>query len=208
MPRRAKFPAISILDAAAGLVAADGPGAATIAAIASTLGAPSGSIYHRFASRDVLLGRLWLGKAAYFQGRFATALGHADPLVAGLAGALSLPRAARDDLRGARLILLHRREDFASEGWPAEMVAEAAGLKRRADEALTALSQRIFGETGARTLHILRFAVLEVPLAAVRRHVEANEPPPAIVDELITVAYAAAVTSVAKPVSGGTRAKT
>lgn len=205
MPRRAKFPATRILDAAASLVAANGPGAATIAAIGAALGAPSGSIYHRFASRDVLLGRLWLAKAAYFQDRFVTALGHADPLVAGLAGALSLPRAARDDLRGARITLLHRREDFLSGEWPADMVAEAARLKRQVDGALTALAQRIFGETSARRLRVASFAMLEVPLAAVRRHVEANEPPPAIVDELIAVAYAAAITSVAKPPSGGAR---
>jgi AcrR family transcriptional regulator len=60
-----------ILDATAAIVAANGPGAATIGAIGNMLKAPSGSIYHRFASRDVLLGRLWLSKAAFFQNRFA-----------------------------------------------------------------------------------------------------------------------------------------
>src|SRR5688500_18253929 len=63
MSRPSKFSAAQILDTAATLVAADGPGAATIGAISARLKAPSGSIYHRFASRDVLLGRLWLDKA-------------------------------------------------------------------------------------------------------------------------------------------------
>ena len=53
MSRPQKFSAAQILDTAATLVAADGPGAATIGAISARLKAPSGSIYHRFASRDV-----------------------------------------------------------------------------------------------------------------------------------------------------------
>jgi len=36
----------------------EGLGGATIGAITNMLKAPPGSIYHRFASRDVLLGRL------------------------------------------------------------------------------------------------------------------------------------------------------
>src|SRR5215470_11955146 len=60
MPRPSRFSEAQILDATAAIVAADGPSAATIGAIGHMLKAPSGSIYHRFASRDVLLGRLWL----------------------------------------------------------------------------------------------------------------------------------------------------
>src|SRR4051794_33643759 len=112
MPRPAKHDEARILSAAASLVAAGGPGAATIAAIGTAIGAPNGSIYHRFRTRDELLGRLWLQKAAFFQDRFAAALGHPDPHQAGLDAALSLPRAARDDFAGARIMLLHRREDF------------------------------------------------------------------------------------------------
>jgi AcrR family transcriptional regulator len=58
MPRPSRFSEAQILDATAAIVAAGGPGAATIGAIGNVLKAPSGSIYHRFASRDVLLGRL------------------------------------------------------------------------------------------------------------------------------------------------------
>jgi len=73
-------------------VAAGGPGAATIGAIGALLKAPSGSIYHRFASRDVLLGRLWLSKAAFFQNRFTEAFTNPDAAKAGLDAALSLPQ--------------------------------------------------------------------------------------------------------------------
>src|SRR5215831_10092404 len=88
MPRPSKFSEGKILDAAASLVAAGGPRAATIGAIGATLDAPWGSIYHRFSSRHVLLGRLWLSKAAMFQDRFVEALAHPDPVAAGLEAAL------------------------------------------------------------------------------------------------------------------------
>src|SRR5215831_7933247 len=70
MPRRPRFSDAQILDATATLVADGGLGAATIGAIGAVLDAPSGSIYHRFPTRDVLLGRLWLRKASFFQDRF------------------------------------------------------------------------------------------------------------------------------------------
>ncbi|NOX28486.1 MAG: helix-turn-helix transcriptional regulator, partial [Actinobacteria bacterium] len=55
MGRRPKYSSDQILDAAASLLAADGPTALSVARIAARLGAPSGSIYHRFGSRDVLV---------------------------------------------------------------------------------------------------------------------------------------------------------
>src|SRR2546430_17449702 len=110
MPRHPKFTETQIIDAAGALVAAEGPDAATIGAIGARLAAPSGSIYHRFATRDVLLGRLWLGKAAFFQNRFVAALEAPDPHAAGLAAAPSVPAPAPPDFRGARVMLLYRRE--------------------------------------------------------------------------------------------------
>ena len=48
MPRPELHPTDSILDAARGVVLEQGLGAATVAAIAESSGAPVGSIYHRF----------------------------------------------------------------------------------------------------------------------------------------------------------------
>lgn len=55
MPRAVAHDAGAILDAARGLVLEGGPRAAGVAAIAAASGAPVGSIYHRFGSRDGLL---------------------------------------------------------------------------------------------------------------------------------------------------------
>jgi AcrR family transcriptional regulator len=193
MSRPSKFSAAQILDAAATLVAADGPGAATIGAISARLKAPSGSIYHRFASRDVLLGRLWLSKAAFFQNRFAEALVHPDAARAGLEAALALPRSARADFAGARIMLLHRRDDFLAGDWPVYMVEEAARLRQQVDAAMKGMARRLFARPSAEALRLATFAILDVPFAAVHRHVAANEPPPLYVDDLIAKAYQALI---------------
>jgi AcrR family transcriptional regulator len=198
MPRPPKFSDVKILNAAAGLVAAGGPGAATIGAIGAALDAPWGSIYHRFPSRHVLLGRMWLNKAAMFQTRFVEALAHPDPLTAGLEAALSLPRTARADFAGARIMLLHRREDFFSSEWPVEMRDESVRLGRQVDDAMKDIARRLFGRASAEASRLATFAILDVSFAATRRHVAANEAPPTYVDDLVERAYAALMPRIPK----------
>src|SRR3982074_335105 len=158
MSRPSKFSAAQILDAAATLVAADGPAAATIGAISARLKAPSGSIYHRFASRDVLLARLWLSKAAFFQNRFTEALIHPDAAKAGLEAALSLPRSVRADFAGARIMLLPRRDAFLAADWPVDMAEEAARLRQQVDVAIKGMARRLFTRTNAEALRLTSFA--------------------------------------------------
>src|SRR5215831_15581337 len=155
MPRPSRFSVAQILDATAAIVAGRGPGAATISAIGNVLKAPSGSIYHRFASRDALLGRLWLSKAAFFQYRFAAALADPDAAKAGLAAALSMPRAVRDDFAGARIMLLHRRDDFLDGDWPPDMAAEAIRLKQQVDNAMNEIARMLFGRVSAEALRLV-----------------------------------------------------
>lgn len=191
MGRAAKYDEVQILAAASGVVAERGPKGASINAIAARLGAPNGSIYHRFRSRDELLGRLWLRKAAFFQDRFAAALRHPDPRQAGLDGALSLPASVRADPEGARIMLLHRREDFLSNDWPPEMQAEAERLGLEVKAELSEITRRLFGSLSAAARQAATFAVLDVPFAAVRRVVGAGEVPSSEVDRLIATAYQA-----------------
>jgi AcrR family transcriptional regulator len=205
MSRKSRFSTEQILDATATLVAADGPGAATIGAIGALLKAPSGSIYHRFASRDVLLGRLWLSKAAFFQNRFTEAFTNPDAAKAGLDAALSLPQSARADFAGARIMLLHRRDDFLAGDWPADMAAEAARLKHQLDDAMKGITRRLFPRTDAEALRLAYFAILDVPFAAVHRHVAANVMPPPYIDDLIAKAYRAMITR--RPRTGGCNSK-
>lgn len=188
MPRPAKFTHDTILDAASEIVAARGPGATTMGDIAAKIGAPSGSLYHRFRSRDELLGRLWLQKAAFFQNAFARALDEDDPRRAAIEAALSLPRTVRADPAGARIMLLHRREDFLSGGWPKPMQDEAARLGQQVRDVMDEFTSRLFNADTEAARLTTRFAILDVPFAAVRRYVGANEAVPPEVDGLIAAA--------------------
>lgn len=193
MPRAAVFDENRILGAAARLVAAKGPKAATMTAIGSSLGAPNGSIYHRFRSRDELLGKLWLSKATVFQDRWAAALEESDAVEAGLRAALSMPQVVREDLEGARIMLLYQRDDFLADGWPIEMKAEAQRLAQQVKYALGEMTRRMFGRDSASARRVVNFATIDIPYSAVRRFVQENAAPPAQVDVLIERAYRAVV---------------
>jgi AcrR family transcriptional regulator len=191
MPRLPEYDADQIVTAAGRLIAANGPGAATIGAIARAVGAPIGSIYHRFRSRDVLLAQVWLRAATAFQTEFVRRLAGSPPRQAGLAAALYMAQRVREKPREARLLLVHRREDFVDRGWPPGLSRQARGLACHIDDALEDFCRRLTGRAEARTVRIVTFAAVEAPFAAVRRHVAANESPPPIVDDLIRVTYEA-----------------
>ena len=121
----------TILDAARTLVLEQGAGAATVGAIAGASGAPVGSIYHAFGSRDVLLARLWIRAVERSQTRFLEALADAgDPLDGAVAAALSVYDFARDEPGDARLLVSLRREDLIQMPLPADVATELAELNR------------------------------------------------------------------------------
>ena len=163
---------------------------ATIAAISDVVGAPSGSIYHRFPTREHLLGRLWIDMATEYQNSWVEAAANeVDPVEAGLAAALTIPRGVRKDLLAARIMLLYRREDFIAEGWPAELEEAARRLREQVKTELAVLSRRLFGKADRATIQRTSFATLDLPLAAVRRSLEQGTPLPFQTETLIERAY-------------------
>ena len=199
MPRPAKHDEHRILGAAGALASAGGPAAATVVGIAAAIGAPSGSIYHRFKSRDELLGRLWLAKATFLQDRWMSALDLPDPAEAGLAACLSIPQSVREDLEGARIMLLYRREDFLSDGWPAQMKSESKRLAAQVEEGLETFTRRLFGRSSVDARQTATLAVLDLPMAGVRRFVASNEVPPRSLDASLKRAYAAIIDEHRRP---------
>lgn len=193
MPRPARFSDEQIVAATARVAAARGPAGATVARIASALRAPTGSIYHRFASRDVLLGEVWLRAAESFQNGFGERLAGPDAHAAGLAAVRWVPQRVRDAPQDARILMLHRREDFLERGWPTAMKARARALTEQMEAGLQRFCERLFGRADAASLRIAAYALAEAPLAAVRRHVQAKEPPPPVVDALIEATYLSAI---------------
>jgi hypothetical protein len=114
-----------------------------------------------------------------------------DAMRAGLHAAVSIARVARLDVEAAGIMLLYRREDFLSGAWSRELTAEAERLGAQAKDGLDGLTRRLFGKLKTAHRQVTSFATLGVPYAAVRRFVGKGEPPPPLVDRLITNAYGA-----------------
>jgi AcrR family transcriptional regulator len=184
MGRPAKFDGEQILDAAASLVAEGGPEEASVARIARHLGAPSGSIYHRFESRDLLLARLWMRTVLRAQPGFLAALELDDLTEAARQAALHIPRWSRDHRAEASVLLLYRRENLA-ERWPEELAPALAVLNDDIRDGVRRFTRRRFGRITQRHLQLVTFALIDVPYAACRRYLIAGEPPPRVIDELV-----------------------
>jgi len=185
MPRPAHHSADAIRSAALRLVAEGGPAAATIGVVARAVGAPNGSIYHRFPSRDVLIAEVWLEDAASCQRDVLAALDRGD----GLGAALAVPRWVRAHPLEARVLLLHRREELVGREWPAPVRARAREVTAALDRGVAGFIRRI--GRGAAVARRVRFALLDVPYAAVRRDVATGVSPPPDLDALIRSTWGA-----------------
>jgi AcrR family transcriptional regulator len=179
---------VDFKNAALAIAAERGPLAVTVGAITERLKAPTGSFYHRFASRDVLLGELWLQTVIDFQQGMKAALDAGD----GLAAALHTPAWVRENLDEGRLLLLYHRDDFVQGEWPQTLRDRVSAQTERMTDGFARAARLIFGRAGPGEVRRARFLLAEVPVAAVRRHLERREPPPPIVDELIRLHQRAA----------------
>src|SRR4051812_47554474 len=184
---RASYDHAHFLTAARDLAAEGGPAAVTVLSVTERLGAPSGSFYYRFASRDVLLAELWLATALAFQSGFVAAIKRGD----GLAAALHTPRWVRAHLDDARLFLLYHRDDFVQGEWPAALRARVARQGRRVDACYKRFARVTLGGADAERLRVASFLLADVPKAAVVPHLHRREPPPPLVDEMIARTYRA-----------------
>ncbi len=186
---RALFYSAAFLAAARSLAGDRGPAAVTVDSVTAKLGAPKGSFYYRFASRDALLGELWLATVLSYQQGFVAAIDAGD----GLAAALHTPAWTRLHLDDARLLLLYSRHDFVHGDWPAPLKRAVADQARHFEACLKSFARQAFGRAGPAELKRTAFVLAEVPIAAVRAHLERRELPPPLVDELIATTYRAIV---------------
>ena len=186
---RAQFDNADFLSAARALAAERGPAAVTVDSVTARLKAPKGSFYYRFASRDLLLGELWLTTVLAYQQGFVAAIESGD----GLAAALHTPAWVRRNLDDARLLLLYSRHDFVAGDWPPPLKRGVRDQAERFEGCLRTFARQAFGRAGPSELRRAVFVLAEVPIAAVRQHLERREPPPPLVDELIAETYRAIV---------------
>jgi len=181
MGRQAKYTDGQFLDAALSLAAKRGPEAITIADIADYVGAPIGSVYHRFPSRELLMARLWLRTVQSFQDGFLELLAEGKAREA----VLYTPRWVREHFEDAVVLLLYRREEFFGETWPAEITKDARLLMRGLDEGIIDFTISRFGGVSEEMLQRTVLALIDVPYAAVRRYLQQGVKPPEFIDGMI-----------------------
>jgi AcrR family transcriptional regulator len=186
---RAQFDHVSFLDAARALIEERGPQAVTVDSVAERIGAPKGSFYYRFASRDALIGEVWLKTALAYQEGFVAAIEAGE----GLRAALHTPAWARRHLDDARLLMLYSRHDFVQGDWPTALKRGVVDQAERLEGCLRAFARGAFGRAGRAEMRRATFVLAEVPIAAVKPHLQRRERPPRLVDELISKTYRAIV---------------
>jgi AcrR family transcriptional regulator len=184
-----KFSQEDFLGAALAIAAEKGVAGVTVASVSERLGSPTGSFYHRFASRDVLLGSLWLRTVLDFQRGISAALNAEDALAA----ALHTPAWVRKHPDKARLLLLHDRKDFLKAEWPLELRGGVAEMTQRMEAGSRKWARVIFGKEGRDEIRLAQFLISELPVAVVRQHLVRGEQLPDLTDRVIRTTYRAVV---------------
>jgi AcrR family transcriptional regulator len=151
-----------------------GARAATMNRLVAMSGAPKGSIYHRFGTLDELLAALWLRTVRRSQDAFLAALERDDAVEAAVAAALSLHDFAAEHPADARLLASVRREDLVHTASGAEL----RRVNARMPAVMGGLARRLYGRATAEAVERVTFAVVDLPLGAIRRHLVAGKPLP------------------------------
>jgi AcrR family transcriptional regulator len=176
MPRPARYTVDELLDAAAALLAADGPAAVTMSAVARETGAPSGSMYHRFPTRAALCGELWIRTEERFNAGFTAALTAAgDPQQRCVAGATYTVQWCRGHPVEAQ-VLIAGADALCSAEWPAELSARHRSLRRTL--------RRLLADVPADADRVTA-AVVDIPYAIVRRHLLTRQKIPETADAIV-----------------------
>ena len=164
-------------------------------AVAAAAGAPSGSLYHRFPGRPALLAALWLRTLERFHAGILAVTAESDEgdvvatAVALAQHTVTWSRAHHDEAR----VLLYGATDFGRADWPAE-ARERMDASQAAVIALVRALARALGQQGRLGLERVVFAIVDIPLALVRRHLAADAPVPRGAEQLIEPAVRALVT--------------
>ena len=176
MPRPARYSVDDLLDAAAVLLAAEGPAAVAMAGVARAVGAPSGSVYHRFPTRSALCGALWLRTEERFQAGFVAALRSEEDDVERCVGAARyVVRWCRAHPIDAQVLLLGPGA-LDPDGWPESVLERRAELQRTVTGAMAGVPV---------DPDRLRAAVVDVPVGVVRRYLVARQTIPDSVDAIV-----------------------
>lgn len=188
MVRIARFSAEHFIDAAIALVAEGGPGATTMQAIARRVGAPTGSIYHRFESRSAILAAAWNASYASLMNVLTPLLQAGRPREAALA---LLPWAGEDRHR-ARFLMLYEPVSLFEDAPPPEPLRqEMERLESEMDQAFRACIAQIGdGAIKEEDLARAKFLIFDAPIAILRPHLLSESTIPAFAGQMIAELHA------------------
>jgi AcrR family transcriptional regulator len=176
MPRPARFSIDELLDAAAALLAANGPAAVTMSAVARAANAPSGSMYHRFPTRAALCGELWIRTEERLHAGMRAALATSqEPQTRCVAAARFTVQWCRDHPVEAQ-VLLTGADALGEADWPDEMTSRRKRLHSTLRRMLAGMPS---------DLDRVNAAVIDIPYAVVRRHLVARRAIPASADVIV-----------------------
>src|SRR5258708_6367931 len=180
MGRLRLYTSDQILDGARGLVLGEGIAAATISNIARASGAPPGSIYYRFDSRETLLAELWIRAVERAQRHCIAAVEAAgEPAEAVVAGGLSIFDFVFSEPADAQLLVSMRRADLIRSPLPPPLLERLRGLNRPVEHLVGQLAGQLFGQSSAQARELITLAVFDLPYGTARRHLLAGAAPPA-----------------------------
>jgi len=183
MGRPPRHSADDFVDAAIRLFAEGGVRALTMNAVAREISAPSGSIYHRFPDRAALLAAVWFRTTGDFQRGYLDVLGDPVTPASAVDAAVWIVDWCRTHLSEA-VVLQAGVRAFEPDEWAEAVRTDLAvrdeNSKRDIDRAI-----RLLAKTSGRPVDQIAFALLDLPLAAVRRHLLAGEVPPKRTGKLV-----------------------
>jgi AcrR family transcriptional regulator len=196
MVRLAKFSEDSFIDAAIEVTAQCGIAAMSMSAIAIKAGAPIGSVYHRFDSRDAILARAWLRVKGDFRGSVALEweTGNTWASIARfLAWCRAKPGYAKFLLQCEACPVFHERLPAALHD---ALEAEQAALDAAFQRCLQMLEPALDAGCAQTTLH---FLLIDAPFALVKPFLTQNRAIPAIADQLLRASHDAVRKAASEP---------
>lgn len=183
MVRLAKYTDDSFIDSAIRIAAQCGIGAVSMASIAANAGAPIGSLYHRFDSRNTVLARAWLKVRADFRAEVSCHWAGGDTWRA----VESLVAWCRSKPVYARFMLASDEAPDFGELTPAlraEIEADQAAL----DAAFARCVDTLPAHAGVPE-HVLRFVLIGAPVAIVKPFLSQGMTIPASINAVLRCSH-------------------
>ncbi len=190
MGRPVKFDEDAILDAALAEGRCVGFERLSASGVAKRLGAPSGSVYYRFRSRDDLVGAVWLRTVEQFQTGYLEVLnGPGPPDARARAAARHALGWVKAHPAEARLLLRYRQTDLTKGTTPRWLSSRASRLNRPVTQAFEELAREL--GPSAPDVDRVRFACITIPMAAARDALDTPHIPSDALDRLVDESVAA-----------------